>query len=373
VRPRKKRSLLHRLYLSHLALLAVITFVVGLAILIVANLPDSALSKGWIKVLPAKDIGSAFLSTAIIIVAFEYFYREEAELRSEERTKKLFPDQAAAVMSNLFQRLASDDALTFSTLSTETIDRIITNSLARQLGEKDLAREVYSDLRSQVITSPERWRDVHISIGLSPYPNAPSTGSGSMLKAVFRCEYSTVLKLDKFRFSCVSSIDDYRKLLRDPASTFEWYFEPVGGLRAESSEVFTLMQFSIDGEFQSIIRSKRASSQTFTVDAPRRFSGQRVHVTYTYSVLVQRNGHLLSIDVAQPARGHRVDLTYGGCGIRYVNVLDFIASASEPRITRIPEPTPSISVAFDGWVFPKSGVAFVWVLDEELETGAQSS
>jgi hypothetical protein len=33
---------------------------------------------------------------------------------------------------------------------------------------------------------------------------------------------------------------------------------------------------------------------------------------------------------------------------------------------RTPEPSPSIQVAFDGWVFPKSGVAFVWVLDEEL-------
>ena len=91
---------------------------------------------------------------------------------------------------------------------------------------------------------------------------------------------------------------------------------------------------------------------------------------YAYSVLVQRNSHLLSIDVAQPARGHRVELMYGGCGIRFVNVLDFIASASEPRIVRTPEPALSVSVAFDGWVFPKSGVAFVWVLDEELDTAA---
>jgi ABC-type multidrug transport system fused ATPase/permease subunit len=159
VRARDKKSLLHRLYLSHLALLAVVTFVVGLATLILANVPDSPLSRGWIRVLPAKDIGSAFLSTAIIIVAFEYFYREEAELRAEERSKKLFPAQAAAVMSDLYQRIGSDDGLVFSMLSTETIDKIITNSLARRLGEADLAREVYTDLRNQVIASAERWRD----------------------------------------------------------------------------------------------------------------------------------------------------------------------------------------------------------------------
>jgi hypothetical protein len=366
VRPRKKRSLLHRLYLSHLALLAIITFVVGLAVLIVANLPNSVLSQGWIKVLPAKDIGSAFLSTAIIIVAFEYFYREEAELRAEERSRKLLPDQTAAVMSDLYRRLDADDGLVYSALSTETIDRIVTNSLAQRLGEVDLAREVYADLRNQVIASPQRWRDVLISINLTRYAKAPRTGSGSMLKAIFRCEYRALVEVDNFRFTCVSDLAEYRKLLRDPRSTFEWYFEPIGGLGAESSEVFTLMQFSINGEPQRINRTKRASSQTFVVDTPRRLSGEQAHITYTYSVLVQRNSHLLNIDVAQPARGHRVELNYGGCGIRFVNVLDFIASASEPRI--LYTPAPSVSVAFDGWVFPKSGVAFVWVLDEELET-----
>ena len=28
--------------------------------------------------------------------------------------------------------------------------------------------------------------------------------------------------------------------------------------------------------------------------------------------------------------------------------------------------SPSVSVVFDGWVMPKGGVAFVWVLDDEI-------
>lgn len=365
----RQGSLLQRLYFSRLAFMAVIAFVLGLAILIVANIPNGVLSRGWPAVLPFKDIGTALLSTSVIIVAFEYLYREETELRAEERLRRLFPAQADAVMSDLYRRIGSGDPAILSALSTEAIDKIITSALTNQLGEADLAQEVYSDLRRQVIATAERWRNFQVSVILSRYERSPRTGSGSMLQGVFRCEYSTVLTADTFRFTCVSDLAEYRRLLRDPASTLEWYFEPVGALGAESDEVFDLLQFSINGESQSISRTAGEGRQTFVVDAAaaaRRLSGQPVYISYAYAVLVQRNSHMLQVDVAHPARGLRVELVYSGCGIRFVSVLDFIASASEPRTLRTSEPSPSVAVVFDGWVFPKSGVAFVWVLEEEL-------
>lgn len=47
---------------------------------------------------------------------------------------------------------------------------------------------------------------------------------------------------------------------------------------------------------------------------------------------------------------------------------DYLGSATQPRITSLParEPSPSISVDFDGWILPKAGVAFVWVLESEV-------
>jgi len=81
---------------------------------------------------------------------------------------------------------------------------------------------------------------------------------------------------------------------------------------------------------------------------------------------------LLSQTLREWTKGLQVQLWYGDCGIRRVNTLDFIASAQEPRILRSPAsvPTPSVEIGFDGWIFPKSGVAFVWVLESELPTQA---
>jgi hypothetical protein len=55
-------------------------------------------------------------------------------------------------------------------------------------------------------------------------------------------------------------------------------------------------------------------------------------------------------------------------GVRRVNTLDFIASAEPARVEDTPDSVPARSVdsGFDGWLFPRSGVAFVWALKEEM-------
>jgi len=81
-------------------------------------------------------------------------------------------------------------------------------------------------------------------------------------------------------------------------------------------------------------------------------------------------GHHL---VLKPTHGVTIGLNFGGSAIRYINVVDYIASATQPVISQTPaiDPSPSASVSFDGWVLPKAGVAFVWVLDEEMSKVAE--
>jgi hypothetical protein len=95
---------------------------------------------------------------------------------------------------------------------------------------------------------------------------------------------------------------------------------------------------------------------------------RRVAISYTHRLLVQQHGHLLHLDITRPAKGLKVHFAYGGCGIRHVNVVDYIAGSKQTRLSRLPAsgPTPSIALGFDGWVLPKAGIAFVWVLEREM-------
>ena len=165
------------------------------------------------------------------------------------------------------------------------------------------------------------------------------------------------------RHGCTSvHTSEYRELLHDPHHRLR--------LRRLPRDAFELVQCAVNGTDRPIRRTQRKGSQLYTATIPET-TYEEVTISCTYRVLVQRHGHLLYLDIPRPTKGLQVQLWYGDCGIRRVNTLDFIASAQEPRILRSPAsvPTPSVDVGFDGWIFPKSGVAFVWVLESELGAG----
>lgn len=137
------------------------------------------------------------------------------------------------------------------------------------------------------------------------------------------------------------------------------------------------MQFSVNGNPRPIRRTKQAHGQSYVVSLSSTqdqeagavaWSLGEVTISYTYRVLLLRQGHLLYLDVGTLTKGLRITLRYGGCGIPEVTPLHFIASAEPARLLQTPPSalTPSVEIGFDGWVLPPSGVAFVWKLEEEV-------
>jgi hypothetical protein len=78
-----------------------------------------------------------------------------------------------------------------------------------------------------------------------------------------------------------------------------------------------------------------------------------------------RTGVSLYLDLSRLTRTH-VRLNYADVDIRRVTVLDHFASSRSSRVEqeRSDVPIKTVDIRFDGWVFPRSGVAFVWVLDD---------
>lgn len=362
---------LHRLYRTKLALLATICMAVGAALLFFRLV--AAEWWGWhgLDVVPIGEIGSALFTTGLVAVAFEYLDREDSEQRAMQRLRKALPEQATILRSAVIEGFAASPESLAAVASPATLDRVAENCLSIQLGDEVLAHDVYADLRQQVIRARERWHDVRVSVALAPWTDGPAAGDGSMFVATIHWEYRTRLVDPIMRFYCVSDLDEYRALVADPLSTQAWYFEPIGHLDAASEAAFELVEISVNGREQRVRRSKRTASQSYvaTIRPEHGVSlhDEQVHVSYTYRVLVQRHSHMLQLDISKPSRGLKVEFWYGGCDVQYVNVLDFISSAEQPRIARSVDasPSPMVGVAFDGWVFPKSGVAFVWVLAKE--------
>ncbi|TVT17781.1 hypothetical protein FNH06_30015 [Amycolatopsis acidiphila] len=256
------------------------------------------------------------------------------------------------------RNIASDDAL----------DRIATNALGMRLGDQHLASEAYANLRDQVIRSPERWRNVDVAVSLAPWTAGPVTGKGSMFVATVRWEYRLRPANSTMRFACVAEAAEYRALSRDPTVASVWHFDPTTGLDAGDQAAFELLEFSVDGKPRTIRRSERRGSQIYAVNLGKVEPEDEVTVSFTYRALVQRHGHLLYLDLPRPARGFHVRFDYTAVPISYVSVLDYFASPDSSYLDQSPAAVPAktIDVRFDGQVFPRAGVAFVWVLDDEL-------
>lgn len=368
-----------QLYKTKITLLAVILTVVGLAIVLgaawAATLPDWH----WLEQWPLRDIGLALFTTGLVAVAFAYVDGKDGEERNAERLGAAVEAKAPVIVQAVLDSLtASTDNLAL--LTADKQDALIRNGLTARLGDAEFAREVYDDIRDQAVRAAERWHDVKIDIRLdpltmvSPTPSRSRTAASSTVfySVTVRWEYRVVPHYRTRRFACTADLEEYRELEEDLGATSAWYMKPKPGIDPGSREAFELVQFSIDGDDRPIRRSARKDGQTYTVDLGHDTANddQMVTVSYLYRTITARDGHMLYFDIEQPTNGVEIHLDYSACPeIAYMNVLDFIASSQRSRIARTPEGVPgsSVEVAFDGWIFPRSGVAFVWTT-----TGFQS-
>jgi hypothetical protein len=359
---------LQRLYRTKLALLATLLTVGGLALLIFAHWITTQPALHWLTNWPLLDIGSGLFTTGLLGVALQYFDGQDSEERATQRLERVINGATPAMRDAVISGFAFQPEDLARVATSETLDQIASNALAIRLGDATFAEEIYADLREQAIGIPERLHDVRISIGLS-MDRSTSRGRAPMFVTSVRWEYRLIPKYQTRRFVCLSDPQEFRELAADNVATSAWFVKPQRGLDAGDQEAFELLEFAVDGEPRPIRRTAKDSSQTYSVNISKEAvdAAQPVSVSYTYRTLTPIHGHLLQLRVDQPTKGLTVELDYSDCDLAYVNVLDFITGSRTATVTHSPKSLPNKMVAVDyvGWVFPRSGVAFVWVKQSE--------
>ncbi|WP_158840535.1 hypothetical protein [Saccharothrix deserti] len=361
---------LDQLYATKLQLIAVLAVVLGTTLLLLAHWSSTwgSLMPEWLIALPLGEVGSTIFSTGLLAVFFEYVDRKHGDQRAAERVREAIRHEAPAIRDAVLGSFAFDAETLKGVASDETLDRIATNALGLRVHSQALAQDLYADVRDQVVQATERWHDVKVSVSLAPWSAGPVSGERSMFVATIRWEYRVRPASSSLRFACVADIREYKEMLRDQAVTSVWHFDRSSGLGASDPEVFQLLSFTVDGKDRKIRRTERTGAQVYAVSLGAA-ADDEVTLAYTYRTLVQRHGHVLYLDLPRPTKGLHVQLDYTGAGIRRVNTLDYFASSRQARVEEAARTADAktVNVSFDGWVFPRSGVAFVWVLEEELQ------
>jgi hypothetical protein len=369
-------DLLSRLYRTKMILTCLVMVLFGAALIVVGNqLQHDA--KGWITLVPFNEFGGILVGAGLLSIWLDRLLRREQSAIDDLRLRTLFREEAPAMRDAVLEAFAAGTEDLARVATPEKLDQIITNSLSLRLGDEQFASEVYADIRDQAIGAGERWYDATLSIDLQPLSMdrgapkgsaSPRRLSDAHFAVAVRWEYTTIPNHAERRFVCLSDRQEYAELVAQRGASSAWYFKEFDNVEANSREAFELLQFSVDGVERTIRRSERRTAQTYAanVGSEQVKAGQPVTVSYTYRTLADRHGHLLFFDIEQPTRDLSVDFNYGGCGIASVSTLDLVPSVRPTRIERSPAvlTDSTIRVELEGWIFPRSGIAFVWSLDE---------
>lgn len=360
------RSVLSDLYRLKLILGVIVLIALGIVAIVMGEQAAAGSQSGWLGWVPWNEFGGILIGAGVLSVWLEHFLRREQDAVDEARLRHLLHEQAPAMRDAVLDAFAANHDDLQRVATPEMLDQIITNSLALRLDDAQFATEIYTDIREQAIGAAERWHDANLSIELSP-------AGKNHFSVLVRWEYTTAPAHAQRRFVCVSDREEYVELASERGNTSAWYLKPGSGIDASDRKAFELMSFAVNGEDRPIRRSARKTSQTYTASIGQESLGARkpVTITYTYRTITRRSGHLLFFDIEQPTRDLRIDFDYAGCGIESVSTLDLVPTVTPPRIETGPAEVGSdvVRVALDGWVFPRSGVAFVWSLASTHSNG----
>lgn len=358
------RDPLKRIHNIKLALIAVSVSFVGFALMVFARWLDGQPALSDLTFFPWGEVGGTLFTAGLLGIGIDYLLGKDDEERADERLRRVLASQAPALRQAVINGFAFDADDLRRVATPDTLDRIMRNSLALRLGDAEFATEIYDDVRDQAIQSSERWYDADVSISLTMVRDTPK-GSVPMYIATVRWEYTVTPAHAIRRFAVVSDRTEYRELAADPEATSTWFIRSEHGIDGADRSSWELVQFSVDGDPRTIRRAERKAGQTYTVSVGKDLvaAGKPVTISYTYRALVPQHGHLLHLDMEAPTRNVSVQLDYSDTDIDYVNVLDFFVSSHKTRVEHMPPNVPekSVLVAHDGWVFQRSGVAFVWV------------
>lgn len=166
--------LLDQLYKAKLRLAGLVTALLGIALMVVSRRVGTTPVLSWLVGWPTGEVGSALLSAGVIAVIFEYYARKETAARTNEQLRHAIQQEAPAIRDAVLNSFAFEPATMRTIASDETLDRIATNAIGLRLGDAELARDAYADLREQVIRSPDRWRNVDVSVSLGTWDGGPT-------------------------------------------------------------------------------------------------------------------------------------------------------------------------------------------------------
>ncbi|MDI6777470.1 MAG: alanine racemase [Syntrophales bacterium] len=185
-------------------------------------------------------------------------------------------------------------------------------------------------------------------------------------KVITHIEYTKTIKNHIFIIGCATNSEQLAALFEDKRCEYRWLLDHGGDPVTERDFQASRVRVRIDRQEVPIIKIENTEKGYEVWCGGEQLRGKLnrpVKVEIEIATRKSKKSNDFSVYLVYPTRGLEISFNYGGTIIKNVREVSFFAGKRPyPEIIREEGKAIKLRISEDEWIFPNSGVTFIWDL-----------
>jgi len=250
--------------------------------------------------------------------------------------------------------------------SIARIDSIIRHCFQTRARNEELGDAIYYEMFETLFGKEDRQLelrdDFRYRIQVSEF--SPEEGVPDYFRMTTHVEYSKAIRNPVFLIGCARGNEQLAAFFEDKRCEYRWLLNPGENLVPEQD--FRVNRVRIDGEEVPFLRTEN-TERGYEVwcgsEELKKKLNRHVRVEIEIETKQLKSNRLFSAYLVYPTRGMEISFQYGGTGIKNLRDVGFFSGKHPyPETIRKEGDSVTLRLGNDAWIFPTSGVTFIWDL-----------
>jgi alanine racemase len=271
--------------------------------------------------------------------------------RVEPRLRRIFiPDEEKSIsrIDDIIRRCFQTRAR-----NEELGDAIYYEMFETLFGKEDRQLELRDDFRYDIRVTE-----------FGPADGVEETVQRDYFKVTTCVEYTKALRNALFMIGCALDNEQLAAFFEDKRCEYRWLLN--GGESRVTESDFRVNHVRIDREDVPILRTEntvRGYEVWCGAEELKKKLNRQARLEIEIETKKLKSNRLFSAYLVYPTRGMEISFHYGDTGIRNVRDVGFFAGKHPyPEVIREKGKSITLKLGNDAWIFPTSGVTFIWDL-----------
>jgi alanine racemase len=252
--------------------------------------------------------------------------------------------------------------------SISRIDNIIRHCLQTRARDEELGNAIYYEMFETLFGKEDRQLELrscfkyNIKIAQLPKTKESSARSKDYFRVSTHIEYKKTIRDNIFMIGCALNNSQLAALFEDPRCEYRWLLSNGNNLSLKRD--FTVERVRIDNEEIPIIETKK-TKRGYEVwcgsEVLKKKINSEVKIEIEIATWQAKDNRIFPIYLIYPTRGVDVTFNYEKARLKNVSEKSFFAGRHpQPTVSRKKGKSISIKISDKDWIFPTSGVIFIW-------------